>query len=134
MEGNCTLDIKIEEFCVKIWQWLRLLKSSEAGYTVRLPFQKLHFCAQQLSCRAHSLCCRILVFSGVFLHFPVIRCFPVFLVTASAFVRERIFKNQNSHVTLRFRIKADLSGNKFYLSRICRAIAMLLIPRILVDM
>ena len=25
--------------------------------------------------------CRILVFSGVFQHFPVIRCFPVFPVT-----------------------------------------------------
>ena len=38
--------------------------------------------------------------------------------SSSDIVRECIFKNQNSHVTLRFRIKADLRGNKFYLSRI----------------
>ena len=38
--------------------------------------------------------------------------------SVSDIVRERIFKNQNSHITLRFRIKADLRGNKFYLSRI----------------
>ena len=27
-----------------LW-WLRILKISEAGYTVRVPFQKLHFSA-----------------------------------------------------------------------------------------
>ena len=38
--------------------------------------------------------------------------------SSSDIVREHIFKNQTSHVTLRFKVKADIRGNKVYLSRI----------------
>ena len=50
---------------------------------------------------------------------------PIHNERSSDVVRELIFKNQTSHATLRLRLKADLRGNKFYLSRVlpCNCIA-----------